>query len=111
MMTPQEYMEFTRTTRCKMAVDKQMVLPILCLGLAGETGEVCDKLKKHIRVGADVKTIDSDGLKKELGDILWYLTSITDELGFTLDDVINANVAKIRGRIKRNILYGSGDNR
>ena len=110
-MTAQEYLEFTRTTRCKMPIDKEMVLPILALGLAGETGEVCDKLKKHIRVGDSLATLDRDGILKELGDVLWYLTSITDELDFTLDEVINRNVEKIKGRLERNTLYGTGDNR
>jgi len=110
-MTAQEYLEFTRTTRCKMTVDKKMVMPILALGLAGETGEVCDKLKKHIRVGNTSTTLDRDGMLKELGDVMWYLTSITDELGFTLDEVIDRNVKKIQGRVKRGTLLGSGDNR
>lgn len=110
-MDPQDYLEFTRTTRCKMNVNKEMVLPILALGLAGETGEVCDKLKKLIRVGASMETVDRHSIKKELGDVLWYLTSIADELGFTLDGVMAANVDKILGRLKRNTLFGSGDDR
>lgn len=110
-MTPQQYLEFTRTTRCKMAVDKKMVLPILALGLAGEAGEVCDKLKKHIRINDNIENFDIEALKRELGDTLWYLTSIADELGLTLDNIMNTNVEKITSRVERNTLYGSGDNR
>jgi len=110
-MTLQEYTEFTRTTRCGMLIDRQMVLPVLALGLAGESGEVCDKLKKIIRIGSSPKAMDKDGILKELGDVLWYLTSITDELGLTMDEVINRNVEKIQGRVERKTLYGTGDNR
>ena len=108
-MTPQKYLEFTRTTRCKMPISPSMVLPVLALGLAGEAGEVCDKLKKHIRVGDTV--FDIDAIEKELGDTLWYLTSIADELGLTLEDIMETNMAKIKDRVERDTLYGSGDNR
>jgi NTP pyrophosphatase (non-canonical NTP hydrolase) len=76
-------------------------------GLGGETGEVLEKLKKIVRDGQ----LDSDGLKKELGDVLYYLTYITLAFGFTLDDVIKTNVEKLTDRQTRGTIQGNGDNR
>lgn len=83
-----------------------------CLGLAGETGEVCDKIKKIIRdkkgvIGAE----DVEEIKKELGDVLFYLAAQAWELGITLDSVAKGNIDKIADRQKRGKLKGSGDNR
>ena len=110
-MTPEAYTKFTRTTRCKMPVTDEMMIPILALGLAGEAGEVCDKIKKLLRAGEAIHSINVGEIEKELGDVLWYLTSIADELGLTLEDVMSTNVEKIKGRLERATLYGAGDNR
>jgi NTP pyrophosphatase (non-canonical NTP hydrolase) len=83
-----------------------------CLGLAGESGEVCEKIKKVMR--------DSDGkvspetkelLKKELGDVLWYVSALSDELGLRLDDIAQHNIDKLFSRKDRGKLKGSGDER
>jgi NTP pyrophosphatase (non-canonical NTP hydrolase) len=50
-------------------------------------------------------------LLKELGDVLWYLSSITSELGFELDDVARINVEKLNSRMKNTKIHGDGDNR
>ena len=57
------------------------------------------------------KPLDKDALLKELGDPLWYITSLADDLGFTLQDVVNANVEKLTSRKERGVLKGSGDDR
>ena len=77
------------------------------LGLAGETGEVCEKIKKEFRDGE----LDEEGLKLELGDVLWYLARVATEYGFSLGDVAMANVEKLEGRRERGTLQGSGDKR
>lgn len=64
-------------------------------GLAGEAGEVCDLLKKTHGHG---KAYDADKLKKELGDVLWYVANLADAHGFKLSEVAEANVAKLRAR-------------
>lgn len=82
------------------------------LGLAGETGEVCDKLKKVIRdKNGVVDGFEKDEIKKELGDVLWYIAAIARELGITLQDVAETNILKLTSRKNRNVLHGSGDNR
>ncbi len=65
------------------------------LGLTGEAGEVSDLVKKGI---FHEKGIDLEHLKKELGDCAWYLAMICDACGFTLDDVMQTNIDKLRAR-------------
>jgi len=65
------------------------------LGLAGESGEVCDLLKKH---WGHRQPLDREKLKKELGDVLWYVGAIADQFDMTLDDVVKANVDKLERR-------------
>lgn len=77
------------------------------LGLAGESGEVCDKIKKSIRDG----NLDRDSIILELGDVLWYLARICDNLQIDLDVVAKLNIQKLTSRTERNVISGEGDNR
>lgn len=65
------------------------------LGLAGEAGEVCDLLKKAWGHG---HALDAEKLKKELGDVLWYVAALAEQHGLRLSDVAEANVAKLSAR-------------
>ncbi len=81
------------------------------LGL-GEAGEVQGKIKKIIRDNGGIITPEAvDGIKDELGDTLWYIASMCENLGITLKDVAKANIDKLQDRRKRGVLGGSGDNR
>lgn len=62
------------------------------LGLTGEAGEVADHLKKHLFQGHD---LDQQELKKELGDILWYVALLLDTTGLTLAEILEANIQKL----------------
>ena len=77
------------------------------LGLSGESGEVAEKVKKWIRDGV----LDRDAVKKELGDVLWYLAALAGDLDLSLSDVAEANVRKLESRQARGVIGGSGDNR
>ena len=66
-----------------------------CLGLAGETGEFLDMVKKWI---FHEKPLDSEHLEKELGDVLWYAAMICKAMGWDLDEVMKKNVAKLQAR-------------
>ncbi len=48
---------------------------------------------------------------KEIGDVLWYCATLARDLGYELDDVAQMNVDKLRSRMQRHIISGSGDNR
>ncbi len=78
------------------------------LGLAGETGEVCEKIKKHVRDGRE---LDKKELAKEMGDVLWYLAVLANDLGLRLSEVADTNLKKLIDRASRGVISGSGDNR
>lgn len=81
------------------------------LGL-GEAGEVQGKIKKIIRDNGGYISAESKiEIMKEAGDIMWYLSSLCDDLGFSLEDVANENIKKLKSRRDRGTLHGSGDNR
>jgi NTP pyrophosphatase (non-canonical NTP hydrolase) len=71
-------------------------IAIAALGLTGEAGEVVEFFKKHLR---DRKVIHrNEDLKLELGDMFFYWTRLVRIAGFTPDEVIAANVAKLTQR-------------
>jgi len=78
------------------------------IGLAGEVGELLNKIKKIAR---DNKEIDREDLKGEIGDILWYLAQLSTELGIDFEDVALHNLEKLKSRHERGKIAGSGDNR
>ena len=85
------------------------------LGLAGEAGEVADKVKKIIRDSEDPHAELSEEkrmeIAREVGDVLWYVATLSNELGFNLNHIATMNVNKLMSRKKRNMIQGSGDNR
>lgn len=69
------------------------------LGLNGEAGEVADEIKKVIRNDHGVITEHRrNNLLLELSDVLWYLSSLSDILGFSLEEVAKANIKKLQSR-------------
>ena len=82
------------------------------LGLAGETGEICEKLKKAIRDdGGRISPERLRDLARELGDVLWYIAALCTELGLSMQEVAEQNLAKLRARQESGQLHGSGDHR
>jgi NTP pyrophosphatase (non-canonical NTP hydrolase) len=78
------------------------------LGLAGEAGEVSNIIKKVIRDRTDTPI---DKLRAELGDVLWYVAVLADDLGLKLEEIALDNIAKLAARQSRGTLGGSGDDR
>ena len=105
-----EYQTKSKATALYPNVGNNFVYPTL--GLAGEAGEVADKVKKVIRDKNGVFGIEEKRqIKLELGDVLWYIAQLSSELGFDLNDVALDNLAKLSSRSNRGQISGSGDNR
>lgn len=82
------------------------------LKLAGEAGEVAEKVGKSLR--GDFSLDDPNvklELLKELGDVLWYVNALANDLGSDLQTVADMNITKLESRKARGVLQGSGDNR
>ena len=82
-------------------------LEYVALGLASEAGEFAGKVKKMIR---DNK-YDLEAMASELGDVLWYVARAAAELDLHLSDIAQENVEKLKSRMERGKLKGSGDDR
>ncbi len=102
------YQEQAMSTRTENTV--KIVYPVL--GLVGEAGEVANKVKKVIRDnGGKVTSEMQASLGFELGDILWYISALADDLGLTLEAIAEANLYKLASRKERDAIKGDGDNR
>lgn len=92
--------------------DKLLGLMQNVLGISDEAGEVLGKFKKWIRdQDADFSKLDTEAITKEMGDVLWYLAVVAEDMGVSLDDIAQENLKKLASRKTRNTLRGSGDNR
>lgn len=96
--------------------DKGENLIYPALGLAGESGEAVDKIKKlwrnkGITKGKDLSEEDRVELLKEIGDALWYIAALATEAGATLHDVAMLNIKKLQDRRERGVINSQGDNR
>ena len=78
------------------------------IGLATESGEFLDALKKHVFYG---KALDRTNLKEEVGDLLWYCAIALDELGSSFEEVQATNIAKLKARYPNKFTMGDAENR
>ena len=92
-----------RTASISGSVNQE--LAVCGLGLAGETGEVVELLKKHIAHG---KPCDPRKLEDELGDVLWYLNRVASLFGLELEKIARRNVAKLEARYPDGFVKGGG---
>ena len=93
-MTINEYQKLAMTT-LNPELDKKDVLINGVMGLCGESGEAIDIVKKWLAQG---HTLDKDKLAKELGDICWYLAETATALDLSLEDIMTANIEKLKKR-------------
>jgi NTP pyrophosphatase (non-canonical NTP hydrolase) len=109
-MTFDEYQDASRKTAQYPDLGRNLAYPTL--GLAGETGEVAERIKKLYRDDGGVLTPERrDALKAELGDVLWYVAALCSELGLRMGEVAEYNVGKLRDRRNRHVIQGDGDER
>ena len=95
------------------APNLRKLLKILYAGVGlGESGEVQGKIKKIVRddLGQMFEN-RRDAIRKEIGDTLWYLAMVAEELGISLGDVAVENIERLASRNQRGTLQGDGDNR
>ncbi len=105
-----EYQRHSRTTARYPDHGHNFIYPTL--GLAGEAGEVAEKIKKVIRDRHRVLDQAAKAeLAKELGDVLWYVAQLATELDLSLEAIAADNLEKLFDRQRRGQLGGSGDNR
>lgn len=90
-MELKKYQEAVERTMNK----SEFALANYCMGLTGEAGETVDMFKKHLFHGHD---LNMDDVIKELGDVMWYISALANELGISLDEVAERNVAKLMKR-------------
>lgn len=101
-----DYSEMTRRTAV-YPIGRE--LEYLTMGLAGEAGEVANKVKKIIR--GDANNPPDNEIAKEIGDLLWYADRLCTYFGTSLEAVMKVNMEKLEGRLKRGTIQGSGDGR
>ena len=105
-----EYQTKARSAAVYPDIDNNLTYPVL--GLAGEAGEVANKVKKIYRDrGGVISESDRSVLCSELGDVLWYVAAIASELQLPLGTVVSQNLEKLWNRQQAGTLKGSGDSR
>ena len=112
-MTLDEYQVQARSTAIYPAAAR-VLYPTL--KLAGEAGEVAEKLGKLMRdegllPGGELDDGQRDALAKEIGDVLWYVANLAADLGLSLEAIGRTNLDKLASRRDRGVLGGSGDER
>lgn len=108
-MTLDEYQQLAMRTAHYPTVDSSPGMPVYpALGLAGESGEFADKIKKAWRNGTE---IDRMAAIRELGDILWYVAAAARDIGSSLEEVAYVNIEKLSDRAARGVIKSEGDSR
>jgi NTP pyrophosphatase (non-canonical NTP hydrolase) len=109
-LTFEKYQEGAKETAIYPNVGNNPYYPTL--GLTGEAGEISNKVKKIMR-DSDGKISDEhrDDIKKELGDVLWYVAMVASEFNLNMGEIAQKNYDKLKKRQENNALKGSGDNR
>ena len=122
-MTPNEYQKKAHTFSCyEKPITYENVsghtFPYIldwtypALGIAEEAGEVAGKFAKAVRDDCGKITEERKlAIKKELGDVCWFVAELSTLLDFDLEDVMQSNIDKLTSRKERGVIKGSGDDR
>lgn len=106
-MEGKEYQKLAMKTLNPSLTKKDMLVNGV-MGLNGESGEVIDIVKKHMFQGHE---LDKDKIKKELGDVMWYVAEVCEALNLSLDEVMEGNIEKLAKRFKDGFTVNESINR
>lgn len=107
-----EYEKLAARTATFTGKQKEYALMYLTLGVAGEAGEIAEKIKKILRNdNGAISDEKREALKLEIGDVLWYLSQLSRELGFPFSEAAAANIQKLADRAARGVIKSEGDSR
>lgn len=110
-LTPEEYQDaILQISKHYPIWGTDKALPTYSLGLGEEAGEVLGLLKRHFR-GDETGEEFKAKLTRELGDVTAYLVLIAHCFGIDFEDVLVANIDKLKDRLARNTHLGTGDDR
>ena len=103
---------YQRVAKTTAIYPREQAIIYPTLGLTGEAGEVANKVKKIIRDdGNKINEGLVQEISAEIGDCLWYISVLADDIGIKLSDIANANLIKLANRKKKGTIHGSGDTR
>lgn len=94
-MNTKEYIDSVKRSESPDFYDLNKRLLHGAMGCCTESGELLDALKKACFYG---RSLDLTNVKEEIGDILWYVAIIIDELGTTFEDIMEINIEKLKAR-------------
>ena len=94
-MITKEYQRMSKRTLPSEGVTRRDLLANMSMGLAGESGEVVDLLKKHLYQDHD---LDVAKVSEEVGDLMWYVANLCNVMNIDMGDCMEANVDKLRRR-------------
>jgi len=116
---PMTFDHYSASVMDKAIYPDTLLYPVL--GLVSEAGEVADKVKKHFRDNEfevycedaihEIPAETRMEIAQELGDLMWYITAISADIGYELEEIAMLNIEKLESRQERGVLKGSGDNR
>lgn len=96
-----EYQKLSKRTMSNIHKDPTQSLINGALGLTGEAGEVADVIKKHVFHGHE---LDKTALKKELGDVMWYISCCATALNIEMDEIGQSNIEKLQKDIQMDLV-------
>jgi len=105
--------DYQKRARITAIYPREHMVVYPALGLAGEAGEVCEKIKKVMRDSTNKSDFwdKRNDIELELGDVLWYIANLAEDMGLNLDDIATKNIDKLRDRQRRDVIQGNGDDR
>jgi NTP pyrophosphatase (non-canonical NTP hydrolase) len=107
-----KYQEDSSLTAIYPGSGELLGLTYVTLGLCSEAGEIAGKVKKIIRDDdGQINQAKADALAAEVGDVLWYVAQLAEELNRRLNGIAEENLDKLNSRKERGVIGGSGDTR